>query len=152
MGILIFWVYLTFDWYGNAIVFCLFVFFFCLEATLGKDTFTTESDFNHCYGNFSKKPFGKLLDHKYVKFFFQQLQGTFTTACWKTRHPTVEDLTDMDQDTCWFFQQETKINEGALKIINCKKCNPIFQRTLHRNRWYFTCYYTFLFLLNKPSF
>ena len=42
-------------------------------------------------------------------------------------HATVEDFTDMDQDTCLFFHQdfskhhETKINGGALKIITCQK-------------------------------
>ena len=30
---------LTFEWYGDAMVFCVFIFFFfSLEATLGKDT------------------------------------------------------------------------------------------------------------------
>ena len=32
---------LTFKWYGDAMVFCVFMFilqFFCLEATLGEDT------------------------------------------------------------------------------------------------------------------
>ena len=43
------------------------------------------------------------------------------------RHVTVEDFTDMDQDTCLFFHQdfskhhETKINGGALKIITYRK-------------------------------
>ena len=32
-----FWVDLTFEWYGDAMVFCVFIFhFFCLEATLGE--------------------------------------------------------------------------------------------------------------------
>ena len=108
-------------WYSVCSFFC------CLEGTLGKDTFTTESDFNHCYGNSSKKPFGKLLDHKYVKFFFQQLQGTFTTACWKTRHPTVEDFTDMDQDKCWFFQQEQKSTKVPWKLSIAKNATPYFK-------------------------
>ena len=73
------------------------------------------------------------------------------------RHVTVEDFTDMDQDTCLFFHQdfskhhETKINGGALKIITCQKIRSALQRTLHQNRWCFTSYYTLLFLSNYPS-
>ena len=77
---------------------------------------------------FSKVLFQKLLDHRYVEVSSQQLQ-----AHWQQHfegHPSVEDLMDMDQDTCQFFHQdfskchETKINEGALKIITRKKIIP----------------------------
>ena len=33
-----FWVDLTFEWYGDAMVFRVFIFIFCLETTLRKDT------------------------------------------------------------------------------------------------------------------
>lgn len=53
---------------------------------------------------------------------------TLTTALWKTS--TVEGFMDMDQDACLFFHQdlckhhETKINDGALKIITYKNIGP----------------------------
>ena len=131
--------------------FYLFIFFVCLEATLGKDTFTTNSDFHQCYGNFSKKPLRKLLDHNYVKVFFNNYKAHLQQHL--ERRSTIKDSMGMDQETCGFFHQETKINlEGALKIITRKKCNLIFQRTLHRNRLYFTCYYTLLFISRKSSY
>ena len=128
---------------------CSFLFSCLFRSNVRKGCFH-QSDFHHWHGNFLKKPFRKLLDHNYIKVLFNNYKAHLQQHV--ERHPTVEDFTDMDQDMCWFFHQETKINEGALKIITCKKCNPIFQRTLHRNSWYFTCYYTLLFLSNRPSF
>ena len=52
----------------------------------------------------------------------------------------------------WVNTMKWKKNEDALKIMTFKKYDPVFQRTLHENGWYFTYCYTLLFHSNKPSF
>ena len=133
-----------------------FLFFFCLEATLGKDTWMRATSATAMV-IFSRVLFRKLLDHNYVKVSSQQLGGTLTTEFWRT--PDGWRFMDMDQHTCRFFHQdfskyhETKISEGALKIISReKKYVSALQRTLHQNRWYFTLVIHFFLSLKKTSF
>ena len=62
-------------------VFCVFIFifiFFCLEPTLGKDTWMRVTSATAIV-IFSKVLFRKLLDHSFVKVSSQQLGGTLTT-------------------------------------------------------------------------
>ena len=56
----------------------IFLFFICLEATFGQDTYKT--DFRHCYDFFSKVVLQKLLYHSYVKVSSQELRDTLTAA------------------------------------------------------------------------
>ena len=67
--------------------------FFCLEATLGQDTY--ESDFRRLPVIFSEKLLRKSLYNSFVKVSSQELRDTLFF-----RDPTVEDFMDMDQDSC----------------------------------------------------
>ena len=57
---------LTFEWYEDTMVFRVSIFFFFLFRNDGKNGNIDENDFRHCYGNISKLPYWKLLDHSYV--------------------------------------------------------------------------------------
>ena len=96
-----FWVDLNFEWYGDAMVFYIFIFilfYFCLEATLlGRDTWMRATSATVWYF------FSKLLDHSYIKVSSQQLGGTSTTEFWRT--PYGWRFMDIDKDTCEFFHQ-----------------------------------------------
>ena len=63
---------LTFKWYEDAMVFCVFIFIFLLR-TKGKTVRLNENDVRHCCRNFSKVPFWKLLDHRYVRSSFSKI-------------------------------------------------------------------------------
>ena len=78
-------------------VFCVFIFIFIfLFRSNVRKGYLDESDFRHSYGNFFRKI--KLLDRSYVKVSSQQYEGHWQQHF--ERHPTVEDFTDMDQETC----------------------------------------------------
>ena len=70
---------LTFDWYEDALVFLLFIFIFCLEPTVRKDT--CMSDFHHCYDNFEI-----YLITAMFKVPSQRAGDKLTTAFWKTSY------------------------------------------------------------------
>ena len=57
-------------------IFCVFIFIFCLGPTVRKQI--DQTDFRHYYGIFFEVTIPKLLDHSYV--LSQQLQGALTTA------------------------------------------------------------------------
>ena len=134
-----FWVDLTFEWYGDAMIFCVFKFFF--RSNVGKG-YLDESDFFHCLGNFSKVPYWKFLDHNFVNVSPEQLQGTLTTAFWNAPYSSgfyghgsryVLIPSSRLLQTSW--------NENQRKCLenyhSQKKCNPALQRTLYQNRWLF---------------
>ena len=134
-------------WRCHGILCFHFYFFFCLEATLGKDTWMRATSATAMV-IFSRVLFRKLLDHNYVKVSSQQLGGTLTTEFWRT--PDGWRFMDMDDFSKY---HETKISEGALKIISReKKYVSALQRTLHQNRWYFTLVIHFFLSLKKTSF
>ena len=92
---------------------CSFVFFFCLEATLGKDI--DESDRY-------PPPLWQFFQMCYSKSYLITLMIEFLLinyeAHWQQRfggHSAVEDFMDMEQD--FSKHHETKIDKGALKII-----------------------------------
>ena len=62
-----FWVDLTFEWYEDAMVFCVFVFISLFRTTVKKE-FLNESDFRHCYDNFYESAI---------------LNFTWSQLCWK---------------------------------------------------------------------
>ena len=82
---------LTFKWYEDDMVSVGFIFIFCLESTLGKYTWVRVT-FTTVMIIFSKVPW-KLLDHYYVQSRFSKIARHVDKGT-----PTVEDLTDMDQD------------------------------------------------------
>ena len=100
-------------------------FYFLFRNNVGK-RFLDESDFCQCYGNFSETAILKI--PTIFKVPSQQWRGTLTTAF--ERYLTVKNFPDMDKNTCQFLHQrlskhhKAKINEGALKIITCKKIRP----------------------------
>ena len=56
---------------------CTFLFYLCLfRSNVRKGCFHQWEWLLPMLWYFSKKPFRKLLDHNYVKFFFQELPGT----------------------------------------------------------------------------
>ena len=50
----------------DAMIFCVFIFIFCLETTVREQL--DENDFHHYYGNFFESTILKLLDHSFVHF------------------------------------------------------------------------------------
>ena len=53
---------LIFEWYEDAVVFRVLIFNF-LYRNNGNKEHLDENNCRHCYGNFSKVPFRKLLDN-----------------------------------------------------------------------------------------
>ena len=74
---------------------CVHFCFFCLESK----TYLDESGFRNCYGNFFESAILKVtLTQLCSKFLLNNYE-----AHWQQhfeRHPIVEDLTYIDQDTC----------------------------------------------------
>ena len=64
-------------------ILCVYFYFFCLEATLGKDTKMRATSAT-VMAIFSRVLFRKLLDHSHDKVSPQQLRGTLTTSFWRT--------------------------------------------------------------------
>ena len=97
----------------------------CLEPALGKDIWIRVTS-TTVMTIFSKLSLWKLLYHNYVQSFFSTVTRHIDQRILKDTL-TVENFTDMDQDTYKFFHQdlskhhETKINENASKFITCKK-------------------------------
>ena len=88
-----FW--MVFEWYGDIMVFCVFIFiyFFCLEPTLRKDTWKRATSatvmviFRKCYSeSYLITAMLKFLLNNYEAHWKQSFKG----------HPTVEDFMDMD--------------------------------------------------------
>ena len=137
-------------------VFCVFIFIFCLEPTLGKDTWMRASSATVMVF-FSKLPFWKLLDHNYVQ-----------TSCSRiARHIEKSILQEIPQlkilwtwiKLCantfiktWANIMKRKSTKVPWKLSLTKKHDPARQRTFYQSRWYFIYYYKLLFLSNKPSF
>ena len=61
-----------FKQYEDAMIFCVFIFTFCLEPT-GKEELD-ENDFCHYFGNFFESTILKLLDH--ISTFFRNSYKT----------------------------------------------------------------------------
>ena len=88
-----FWVDLAFEWYRDAMVFCVFILFtyffvFLFRSNVWKGHLH-ESNFCDCFIAsfffFLKSQIPKVTwSHIYVKISSQQLKGTLTTAFWKT--------------------------------------------------------------------
>ena len=57
-----FWVDVTFEWYGDAMVFCVFMFIFLifLFKSNVRRGYLDESDFRHCFGNFFESAIPKV--------------------------------------------------------------------------------------------
>ena len=75
-------------WRRHGILSFHFYLFFCLEATLAKDTWMTATSATAMV-IFSKVPFRNLIDHSYVKVSSQKLGSTLKTD---QGHPTIKDL------------------------------------------------------------
>ena len=104
---------LTFKRYEDAMIFCVFIFIFCLEPTEREQL--DENDFRHYYGNFSEAPFWKYLITAMFKVLSKQLRGTLTTAF--ERHMTIKNFTDMDHHRCQLFFDLTSLNENRQKDL-----------------------------------
>ena len=85
-GTTVFWVCLTFECYGDAIVSCMFIFILFLFRNNVRKGYLERATSATVMLIFSKVLFRKLLDHSYVKVYSQQLRGTLTTAFWKTSY------------------------------------------------------------------
>ena len=81
-----------------------------------------------------------------AKVYSQQLRGTLTTTFWKTRRCIKIHANSFIKTLVNIMKQESA--KVPWKLSLAKKYDPALQRTLHQNRWYFTCYYTLLFLSN----
>ena len=58
-------------------IFCVFIFIFCLEQTVREEL--DENDFRHCYRVFFESTILKLLHQAMFKVLSQQLQNILTT-------------------------------------------------------------------------
>ena len=89
---------LTFEWYEYAMVFRVFIFIFLFRTNFRK-WYLDESDFHHCHGNFFESAILKVTwSELFLKFFLNNCEAHGQQHF--ERHSTVEDFTDMDQDTC----------------------------------------------------
>ena len=140
---------LTFKRYEDAMIFCVFIFIFCLEPTEREQL--DENDFRHYYGNFSEAPFWKYLITAMFKVLSKQLRGTLTTAF--ERHMTVKNFTDMDHHRCQLFLDLTslkKIDKSTWKIFIYTRIWAYSWKNIGSR--HFTYYCMLLFCSNKPSF
>ena len=74
------WVELTFQGYEDAMIFCVFIFIFCLEPTVREQL--DENDFRHYYGIFFDYTILKLLDRSYVQSSFATITRRFDNGTW----------------------------------------------------------------------
>ena len=51
---------LTFEWYGDAMVFCVFIFIFFFFRSNVRKGYLNESDLRRCYGNFIESAIPKV--------------------------------------------------------------------------------------------
>ena len=131
-----FWVDLAFEWYKDALVFCVFIFF--LFRTNIRKGYFDESIFCHCYGNFVESAIKSWWITTMFKVLSQKLQGTLKIAFWK-------------KSTCWrFYEHESryllrlssrleqtsqKENQGrCLENYYKRKYDLTLYRTLHQSR------------------
>ena len=57
------WDSLTFEWYGDVMVFCVFIFIFYFIFLFRRNVrrgYLDESDFRHCFGNFFERAIPKV--------------------------------------------------------------------------------------------
>ena len=84
----------TFKGYEDIMIFCAFIFIFCLEPTVKKQPMTTTSVTIMVI--FFEKTILELLDHSYVESSFANIRRHFKQRHLKWHFP-VEDFTGMDQ-------------------------------------------------------
>ena len=63
-------------------IFCVFIFIFCLEPTVREQL--DENDFRHNYGNFFESAILKLLDRSYIESTLATITKHFDNGIWKT--------------------------------------------------------------------
>ena len=133
-------------------VFRVFIFIFCLESVLGKDTWMRAASVTAMV-IFLKVSFWKLLDHSYI-------QSSFSTI---VRYIDKSILKELKILRAWikicansFIKAWVNINWKSTKVpwklSLAEKYDPALQWTLHQSRLYFAYCYMLLFLSNKPSF
>ena len=140
-------------------VFLVSIFIFCLESTLGKDTWMRAASVTVMV-IFLKVPFWKLLDHNYI-------QSSFSTIARYIDNSILKETLKLKILRTWikihansFIKTWVNIKWKSIKVpwklSVAEKYNPAPQRALHQSRWYFaycnmriTC---FFFLTNKPNF
>ena len=152
-----FWVDLTFEWYGDAMAFCvfmfIFLFFFLLKSNVRRG-YLDESDFRHCFGNCFESAIPKVSWSQLITTITssQQLQNNIDNSILKSilelkilrtwikvhANPFIKTLVNI------MWRESTKV---PWKLSLEKKYYLVLQRTLHQNR-YLTCYYTLLLLPN----
>ena len=74
----------------------MYLFLFILFRSNVRKGYLDESDFRHCSGNLFESAIPK------SQLFFKSLLDNYEVHQQQhfERHPTVEDFTDMNQDTC----------------------------------------------------
>ena len=135
----LFWVDLTFKWYGDDMVFRVFIAAILFRIN-GKNGHLDENNYRHCYGIFfSKVAFWKLLDHSYV-------QSAFSTITRHTDNCILKDTLQFYILRTWINMRaksfvktsvnvtETKIDKVPGKISVAQKSKRALGRTLHQNR------------------
>ena len=72
---------LTFEWHGNAMVFCVFIFTYWFRSNVRIHRWERHPPLLWYF--FSKGLFQKLLDHSYRNVSSQQLRGALATVVWR---------------------------------------------------------------------
>ena len=125
MDTLLFWADVTFELYEDTMVSGKFIFIFCLEPTIRKDTWMNTTSVTVMFFFFSKVPFFKLLDRSYVQSPFSVITRHVHNCVLKGSLQLI--ILRIWINICEFCHQdlgkdhETKVDEGNRQIISCTK-------------------------------
>ena len=139
----------TFKGYEDIMIFCAFIFIFCLEPTVKKQPMTTTSVTIMVF--FLKKPSWNYLITAMLKVLSQILGGTLNNGIWNDTFQLKILQAWISIGTNYFLSKflETTFGKSAWKIVytiirDCSSKNIALR--------HFTYYCMLLFLSNRPSF
>ena len=150
---------LKMPWYSVflfLLLFFIFLLFFCLEPTLRKDTWMGTSSVT-VLAVFSKKLFWKLLDRSHVL-------SSFSTNYKYIDNSILKDILQLKILRTWIKTRANSFIKTRVNIMKRKstkvpgklsveqRSEPAPQKTFQQSIWYFTCFYTHLFLSNNLVF
>ena len=125
-------------------VFLVFIFIFCLESTLGKDTWMTAASVTVMV-IFSKMLFWKLLDHNYIQSYVSAIARYIDKSILKDTLKLTILRTWIKIRANSFIKTWVNIKRKSTKVLwklsLAEKYDSVLQTTLHQRRWYFAyCY------------
>ena len=138
-----------FKGYEDTMIFCVFIFIFCLEPTVREQP--DENDSRSYYGVYFESTILKLIDHSYVQSSLARITRHFDNGIWNDALQLKIFWSWISIWTKYFLSKfvEMKFDERVWKIIYMTIWACSSKNIAPRH---FTYYWMLLFLSNKPSF